>query len=383
MLQEHLRDILLLYGFSEGFQQVSMAQKTREHLQMEIKMNLCSVWERAIAGIDWLIEQQEPDGGWKILDNQEVDAHYKTSWAFLAMGHPDAAQRNLNLIQRNMLQENGNFAPRLDPWHKEVHHLYANAYIIIGAMAAGRYEIAYPAGRFLLSQQDQRHGGFYSMSTEKGQRNRCDTMSTSAAGIACLAAGQIEAARRAADFLIHIVQTQPTPSDYFYTCIEADGTLGIEPEDESQRFWRVIDTHADNQCWYALGLPFAFLVQMAEATQEARYRDAAQSYFTFQEKCTGPWDGPSSGKAAWACSMLYRKTGEKKYRDIALHVASYFISLQETDGNWILTGSANDSPKIVKNLDVDATAELTLWLSLIAANIASRESTRLFLESPS
>ena len=68
------RDILLLCGFREGFQQVSIALKTREHLQMENKMNLHSVWERAIAGINWLVEQQEPDGGWKILNNQEVDA---------------------------------------------------------------------------------------------------------------------------------------------------------------------------------------------------------------------------------------------------------------------------------------------------------------------
>ena len=339
-------------------------------------MKLSSVWESAVAGSHWLLEHQNAEGGWTILDKQEVDTHYKTAWSFLSMGHPDAAMRNLNLVQEHMLQEDGDFAPRLHPWHKEVHRMYANAYIIIGAMAAGRYEIAYPAGRFLLTQQDEQHGGFYSILTEKGQKNRCDTMSAGAAGLACLAVGEIEAARRAGDFLILAMQNQPTPGECFYSCIEADGSFNTNP-DESERWWRVLDTKTDGQCWYALGLPFAFLVRLAQVAPEAKYRQAVDTYLKYQEKCNGAWVGPSSGKVAWACSMLYQQAGEKKYRDLALKTAAYHISLQEPEGCWNFTAAADDNPKVPKNLDIDATAEFTLWLSLIAANIASRESIKL------
>ena len=346
-------------------------------------MNLLSLWECALAGCRWLMEQQKPDGAWKMFEQQEVDSLYKTSWAFILTGHPDAAHRNLNFVHQSLLQPNGDFLPRTNPWHTDVHYLYANAYFIIGAMAAGRYEVAYPAGRFLLSQQDEHHGGFYSVCTQKGQKSRCDTMSVGAAGLACLAIGQIEAARRAADFLMHIMELQPTAHDCFYTCVEADGSLGIEPADESERWWRTIDTHTDNQCWYAVGLPFAFLIQVAEATGESKYADAAGSYFAFQEKCTGPWDGPSSGKAGWACSMLYRTTGEKKYRDIALNIASRFMSKQEADGNWVATGYDAEGPKSLTSLDIDATAELSIWLALIASNIAARDASHVSLRPPS
>lgn len=339
-------------------------------------MKLSSVWESAVAASNWLLERQAAEGGWTILDKQEVDAHYKTAWSFFNMGHPDAAMRNLNLIQENMLQEDGDFAPRLDPLHKEVHRMYANAYIIIGAMAAGRYEIAYPAGRFLLTQQDQQHGGFYSMLTKKGQKNRCDTMSAGAAGLACLAIGETEAARRAGDFLIHAMQKQPTPDDCFYSFMEADGTFNTNP-DEYERWWGIVDTKTDGQCWYALGLPLAFLVRLVQVAPEAKYRQAIDTYFKYQEKCNGAWFGPSSGKVAWAFSMLYQQTGEKKYRDLALQTVTYIISLQEPEGCWNLTAAADDNPKVPKNLDIDATAEFALWFSMIAANIASRESTKL------
>lgn len=158
----------------------------------------------------------------------------------------------------------------------------------------------------------------------------------------------------------------------FYTCIEADGNLGTDFADEAEHQWRVIYTHTDDQCWYAVGLPFAFLVQMAEATGESEFREAVQSYFSFQENCKGPWDGGSSGKAGWGCSMLYRITGENKYRDIALYIASRFASEQQSDGSWISGGKDTGT---LTNADFDATAELSLWLALIAANVATRDSS--------
>lgn len=141
------------------------------------------LWEHALLGCKWLIEQQESDGRWRALPDEKVDAYYKTSWAFLLTGHPDAAHRNLNFAFSSLFQENGDFLPRGHEYHTDVHYLYANAYFIIGAMATGRYEVGYPALSFLLSQQDEQHGGFYSICTPKGRRSRSDTMSVSAAGL--------------------------------------------------------------------------------------------------------------------------------------------------------------------------------------------------------
>ncbi len=339
-------------------------------------MKASSLWEHALKGSQWLLDHQNPDGSWKGLDDPMVDAYYKGSWALTATGQLPAAQRSLSYAQSHFMTADGDFLPRENPWHTSVHYLYANAYFIIGSIITARYEIARPAVAFMLTQQDRDHGGFYTRRVQAGQKELADTMSAGAAGVACLAAGEMDAARRVADFLGHIVELQPAPEERFYTTIEAGGRLGTEMQAEDEVFWRIIDTKIKDQCWYAVGLPFAFLIQMAEATGEARYRELAQWYFAFQEKCVNPWGGGSSGKAGWACAMLYRITGDQHYRDIASIVADMIVSKQDPNGNWISSGqgyAAGEEPELT-NSGFDLNAEYTLWLALISSNILARDA---------
>jgi hypothetical protein len=95
----------------------------------------------------------------------------------------------------------------------------------------------------------------------------------------------------------------------------------------------------------------------------------------FQERCVDPWDGPSSGKAGWGSAMLYRISGDRRFRDVALHVANYISKRQNDDGSWTLVGAgyADDKGQGLSNSDFDLTAEFSLWLALIAANVAARD----------
>lgn len=324
--------------------------------------------ERALAGSRWLVEHQDPDGSWKGLRDPRVDAFYKAPWALAETGQSAAAHRSLTYVSSHFFTATGDFLPREHPWHRTAHYPYANSYLIVGCMLAGRYELAMPAVSFLLTQQSADHGGFYSRLTSQGGKAMSDTTSSSTAGIACLAAGEIEAARRVADYLSYIVKLQPEPNDRFFTAVSADGRLYTEPKDEDDAFLRIIDTRKADQCWFALGLPFLFLVRLADAASEARYLDLARWYFDFQTRCINPWGGYSSGKAGWGCAMLYRSTGEASYRDIALRIAGFIASKQNTDGGWYSPG------RELTNSDFDLTAEFTLWLSLISANVLARDS---------
>ena len=337
-------------------------------------MTTKTLWEHALAGIGWLAEKQQPDGAWSGLSDPKLDAFYKVSWACTATGNPSLAHRSLTYAKQNYMQADGDFSSRGHPWHTSVHYLYANAYFIVGSMLSGRYEIAMPALRFLISQQDSESSGFYSLRTESGTQNICDTMSVGAAGVACLAAGQLEAAARAAEFLQAHVERQPAPQERFHTVLGVDGTPDTEPKNDDEAWWKIIDTRKENQCWYAVGLPFAFLVRLWQATQQTRHRELAQWFFDFQQRCVDPWEGGSSGKAGWGCAMLYRITGERRYRDIAVHIASRYVNTQLGDGHWPggVGDRSADAPLI--NADFDATAELSLWLALIATNIAARAS---------
>ena len=333
-------------------------------------MDARDLWERALAGSQWLVGKQTPDGGWSGLDNPLVDGFYKSSWALTLTGHLPQAHRSLDYARRRYMTADGDFLPRGHQWHRKIHYLYANAYFVVGAVAAGRYEIAAPASDFILSQQDPQSGGFYSRRVATGESTCCDTMSAGAAGIACLASGQFGAARKLGGFLQHMVDLQPEPEQRFYTTLETDGKL-LTAFPEEDAFARVIDTGAADQCWYAVGLPFAFLVQLEQGTGESRFGDLAQSLFGFQTRCVNPWEGGSSGKAGWACAMLYGITGEDQYREIALRVARFIVSLQDADGGWV--GGSGDGA--LSNSAMDASAEFTLWCALIAANILARDTS--------
>ena len=126
------------------------------------------------------------------------------------------------------------------------------------------------------------------------------------------------------------------------------------------------------QRWFAVGLPFAFAVLLHEATGELRFKHLAAALFAFQSRGLEPWDVPSSGKAGWACSMLYRITGEAGYRDIALRVARQIMAYQ-TPAGWFTLGPRPEpgagEPAIFAPFIYDVTAEFVLWLTLIAANV--------------
>jgi len=339
--------------------------------------------ETARRGVEWLLKQQASDGSWKALDKAPIDAYYKAAWAFNITGQGAAAEKALTYVKNNLLQSDGDLLPRNDQWYINVHYQYQNGWIVTGAQKQGRYDVSTSALKFLLSQQDPSHGGFYSQRAGPGERKRSDTMSSGIAGIACLATGQLDAARRVAEYFQKIADMQPEPKARFYLTLDPEGRLVTNfPEDET--FWRVIDTQQKDQCWYAVGLPFTFVTLLHQATGEKRYADLANWYLDFQLRCLNPWDGGSSGKAGWGCSILYRVTGEEWYRDIALRVAKNQINTQLPDGSFVWrspdqqTGYDNTALNVeshqrkLTNDDFDVTCEFIVWLTLIASNLLGR-----------
>ena len=335
--------------------------------------------ERSRRSVDWLLQQQGPDGGWKNLPNAPMDAYYKASWAFGLMGEAAAAERSLDYVKKHFLQPDGNFLPREKDWFINVHYQYHNGWAIIGAHKLGRYDVSAPAMRFLLSQQDPEHGGFYGQLSKAGERKRSDTMSSGIAGIACLVTGQMQAAEKLAGYFERMIDMQPTPDTCFYSTFDPDGSLGTQFGDSEA--WRVVDTAKPNQVWYSVGLPFNFSILMHQATGEARYARLAQWFFDFQSRCVNPWDGGSSGKAGWGCSMLYHHTGDVRYREIALRVAQHEMGCQSGDGTYCwgtpggYTADSSGQARTLTNGDMDITAEFSVWLGLIGSNLLARDAT--------
>jgi hypothetical protein len=329
-------------------------------------VNICLA--SAGRGVEWLLDQQTAAGNWRQLETEVYDAYYKGSWALASAGRLDAAHRLLTHVRRTFLAPDGDLEPRLSPLHTVVARHYCSAYAVLGAQKLDRYEIAAPAMRFLLSQQDPNHGGFYSIKAGPGEQPRSDSMSTSMAGVACLAAGQTVAAVRAGDCLLRMVEMQPAPDVQFYTSLDAQGALITDFAPDVTE-WRVVRFAEPKQRWFAVGLPFAFAVLLSAATGETRFSRLAGELFALQSRGAEPWDVPSSGKAGWACSMLYRDTGEQRYREIALRVARQIMGYQTPAGYFLLGPAGPSEPATFAPFVYDVTAEFALWLTLIANNV--------------
>jgi hypothetical protein len=325
-------------------------------------------------GVEWLLDQQTAAGNWRQLKAEVYDAYYKGSWALASAGHLDAAHRLLTHVQQTFLTAEGDLEPRLSPLHTAIARHYCSAYAVLGAQKLDRYEIVAPALRFLLSQQDPAHGGFYSIKAQPGEHIQSDSMSTSMCGVACLAAGQTAAAIRAGDCLLRMVEMQPAPDERFYTTLDADGRLITDFSPELAE-WRVVDNRVENQRWFGVGLPFAFATLLRASTGEKRFCQLAEGLFVFQARGADAWDVPSSGKAGWGCSMLYRNNGEVQYREIALRVARQIMGYQTAAG-WFALGPGPEpgapEPTSFQPFIYDVTAEFVLWLTLIAANVLAR-----------
>jgi hypothetical protein len=93
-------------------------------------------------------------------------------------------------------------------------------------------------------------------------------------------------------------------------------------------------------------------------------------------RCYNPWNNISSGKAGWGCAMLYRITGKRRYRDIALGIANNIISMQNPDGSWgsLRKRYVRPGKPRLRISDFDLTAEFILWLSLIYTNVLAHDN---------
>ncbi|MGV7222927.1 MAG: hypothetical protein ACQ9MH_15535 [Nitrospinales bacterium] len=311
----------------------------------------------AYESAQWLANRQNLDGSIDPAEDGLIDVFYKIPTALALNGFTDKAERLLEFVLNRNMTLDGDFPePRGFGWYSTVHYPYQNGYLIMAAQRLGRFDISYPAAKFLITQQDSKHFGVYSSRVSLGERGESDTVSTSISGLSWVFTGNLEPARKAATWLEWMLDSQPDLGKGFYCTLNEQGELITSyPEDESQR--RFIGTQEPDQIWYFAGLAIAFLAELYLATGTSHYLELSERYNDFLESCTEAHHGPSSGKQGWGAALLYRITKKERYLKIALDVADYVVG-RRPDGqaNWGST-DGNITPG-----DCDLTGEYSMWL---------------------
>jgi hypothetical protein len=312
--------------------------------------------QAAQRGAQWLMAQQNSDGSF-IRPDIQADVYHKGAFALGISGHVAEAMRLLNWIKANDLAEGG----RLRHFDAGL-ALYKTSWICQGAHRLARFDISLAVIEYILSCQAP-CGGFFQV--VEGS-DYVEPVCSSWAGMSCVYAGRLEAARLAANCLLSTIEQQPS-NERFYYWMSPDGKLATEdaPISGNAPF---IDATKPQQAYYCSGIIGLFLARLYQATGDQAYLEGAKQVFDFSLRCAeDAYAYPPSGKSAVGAAVLHTITGDPRAKSAALTFAEYLLQEQSPEG-WWKNPHADDA--IVR---LDHTAEFVVWLNEIVAALGGAE----------
>jgi hypothetical protein len=292
----------------------------------------------------------------KILEETDLQSHYKAPAFWAAVGDAAMAGRHRQIICDRFLRSDGDFRMAEDvkgfvqfACTTVNQYIYPNGWLIVGMQKSGAYDVVQKALEFVLRFQDPRHGGFYfAFDPKSGQidKSLMDSSSTSSAGMALLMAGRLGEARLAGDFILRLLELQPQPDQYYFSCMRPDGALHTDvfaTEDQwspDSRKQKCLSAQSDglNELTWLIGKPTKFLTRLYTATGEAKYlQGAKKAFFFFHKLHPNAWKNYASCKTMWAGAELYRITGETIFAETATRLLDFYCQTQAPSGSWVHT----------------------------------------------
>jgi hypothetical protein len=225
-------------------------------------------------------------------------------------------------------------------------------------------------------------GGFcsrYDIDQDRVDDSRLDTSSTSSAGMALLACGQVEDAVRAGDFVVRVIQSNPEPDRFFFSSWDMQAGLMTEvfgDEDQNalsgrKQFCLSAASEASQELVWLMGKPLAFLCRLFDATGHDVYLDAALQLFKFFDRLDETkWENPASCKVMWGGGDLYRLTGDARTLAVVERLLQHFVASQFESGLWVHSLWYESPEEQPFSAALDLVQELTAEISDTVYNLS-------------
>lgn len=268
--------------------------------------------------VEYQISFQRPDGSY-IWDGYAVDAFHKQALSWQLGGHFVEAMKLLNWVGENKLQSNG----MLVDYNGDN---YKHAWFCQGAQRLGRFDLAYPVMKYLRSQMAP-CGGLPHFDGDELLR----AIGTAWSGVAALYLGDLETAKKTADWCISMLRQQPR-ADRFYYQTTRDGKLATEKEFPNAEF---IDTTKEKQCYWEVGFAMLLMCKMYQATGDKSFLDHAKDFLEFMLKCAPDnYSYWGSGKGALAAAYYYMFTGDERAKQASYQFCDFVADTQTAEGGF-------------------------------------------------
>ena len=283
-------------------------------------------------GVEYLLSHLKPNG--ELGEVKDGFYFYRAPWTFTVAGETRAATSVASWVRQNMWTPEGDFDNGLRV-NRDA-YAYRNATFIYGAHMARQFDLSHRSMEHLLSWQDPATGGFSNNLEDDGMSDDMDIPYTVGPGLACIATGYLDEARRVYDYLVRVYEQQDELPDRFYYNLSRKTGRVIREYPEDDRFWYVVESQeARPQRWTIGGIATAFLCRLYLADPKDEYIELARKYMQFSMDSTPrQFEFPQVCKSGWGSSLIYQVTGEDRYRDWTYKLGDWFADTQSDDGAW-------------------------------------------------
>ncbi|MBM4078078.1 MAG: hypothetical protein FJ278_00140 [Planctomycetes bacterium] len=287
---------------------------------------------------DWLVSEFAPDG--PIMRERNVSYCHKVTWGLYEAGRIPEVVRLIEWLDKHAKRAPGEYYfPEEVPFEKDMQRVYRPLTFGKVAEAIRHPAFAHDATRDRLLQY-QHKSGAAANNIDNGFPAELEPLNTTFFGHWALAAGLMDPATRAGDWVAELVELngkhlKADPPRFFYKRERDTGKL-VTKFAKGQRMNTMIDTVTVKQPSWVTGTCMALLADLYAVTKKQRYLDAALKLGEFEKACDPKllfW--PSKCKVGWGAAELYRVTCDPAHRKIAAAVArTTFMDQQLPHGGW-------------------------------------------------
>jgi hypothetical protein len=318
--------------------------------------------------LDWAAGLLTEDDGFRGAEG-EVDAYYFAPLAFSLGGRVREGGMVARYIEREFFRDGDVNDPADEGLRPAA--TFRNAWLCVGTHRLGEYGLSYPAADFLEGCQHPALGGVAVWRTDGPGEQIMDMGTTAAAVVAFLAAGRLEPARRAGDFLAGtLIKEQPEPDRRILLRTDGAGRWLTDFE-EAEAGRHEIRVGEPGQVYWFLGNAMAALGQLYLASGEERYLKAGRTVFGCAEACApGSFEDLTAAKVGWGASVLYAATRERDFAEAAARVGDMLVRTQLPEGVWLRRPAVSEAAGQPAGVLLGTSLERVCWLMEMARNLA-------------
>jgi hypothetical protein len=173
-------------------------------------------------------------------------------------------------------------------------------------------------------------------------------------GMTLLLVGQVEAARKAGEWVRHLWALQPDVLHKLYHVHVYSPAKGLvmdyAPEQEALYLTKKDEPW---QHHFNGGIAAAFLTQLHMATSERNWLNLARKYQAFSmttNECQ--FQSMQTCQSGWGSGLLYVATRERHYRDWTVRLGNWFVEHQREDGYWENTKFWTPNPTVADKIEI-------------------------------